>query len=218
MVAAIVAVLVLVACEGAPSKPSGSSAGAESSPGRSTAVVSTPTEIPSVSSGEDASAIIDEGHGLTLSLPEGWFGITPADSRNVERVEELQGSSAERADHVDALIDALKKHPEYWFAAMRESDEAVATGQLREFDDFDVWRSEQQAALENAYGRVAVQFVKLPRDGWSFSWLNRGAYFEMVAFERPGGAALFVFAGPATSNGLPALWDEVYAKFTDAGR
>jgi hypothetical protein len=146
------------------------------------------------------------------------MGISSGDAQDAAKVEALRAVSAEQANHVDALIDALEQHPEYWFAAMRDSDEAVVTGQLREFDDFDVWRSEQQSALENAYGKVAVQFVKLPRDGWSYSWVNNGLYFELIAFERPGGAALFTFGGRPSANGLPALWDRVYAAFTDAGK
>jgi hypothetical protein len=160
--------------------------------------------------------MINEANGLALTLPEDWLGITPATANNPDQIAALRAISADQSRRVDVLINALNKHPEYWFAAMRDSDQAVVTGQLRTFDDFKTWRGEQQSALEQAYGKVGVQYVKVPRDGWLYGWVKNGLYFELIAFERKGGAALFSFGGPTSTTGLPALWDEVFATFTDA--
>ena len=224
--AAVIGTAIAIAgCAGsgtsqAPAASATTSVGASQAPEASTLTGSqaTATPMPSVSpSHPRGTLIVHEARGLRVTLPPDWLGIASGDARNAAKIAALRAVSPEQAKRVDALISALEKHPEYWFAAMRTSDEAVLVAQLREFDGFDAWRKDQLAALEKAYGKVAIQYVKVPRDGWSYSWHNNGLYFELVAFERRGGAALFTFGGRPTSNGLPALWDEAFATFTDSG-
>ena len=177
---------------------------------------SSPSAAPSASAAPSGALFIDEDHGIVLTVPPEWLAIGAGDAEDTAKMDALRAVSAEQAKAVDSLVNALKKHPEYWMAAMRRADQAVITAQLREAPDFDVWSSEQKAALEDAYGQIDATLLSTPREGVMFSWTNNGFDQRLYGFKRPGSVALFTIGGRA--GGSSEGWDEALASFTDTGK
>jgi hypothetical protein len=196
--AAIAATLVAVAsaCAGPGSSLAPHASGVAQSPSTSIPADASPSQIvipPGV-------LFIEETHGLVLTLPPGWLGIGAGDAKDPVKLATMRAASAETAKRIDTLVDAIQKHPEYWMAAMRDSDQVVFTAQIREFEDFETWSTQQRAALVDAYGHVDSIEVSTPRKGVAFSWTNNGLSLRFYGFKRPGGAAVFTFAGRAEAS------------------
>jgi hypothetical protein len=204
--------VMAAACAGpssslAPNPPS-------SIPSPSVSAAAGSASAPSPSASE--TLVIEDSRGLIVTLPPEWLAIGSADAKDAAKLATLRAVSSDQATRVDSLVDALQKHPEYWLAAMRHSDQAVITAQVREFADFDIWSSEQKAALEKAYGQVESTVVSTPREGVLFSWTNNGIESRLYGFKRPGGAVLFSFGGRAGTDASQG-WEEAIATFTDTG-
>ncbi len=214
--AALIALaLVMAACGGgSTSTTSGASA---TTPGASAAQSASTIPVTSPPASAAAGAVIRSvNRGLEVTLPSDWLALTPDDVADAAKLTAFRAVSPAQAKNVDAIVNNLKSHPEYWVVALHPASGSALTGQIREFADLATWKAQQQAALEQAYGTVESRTLTKPRDGISFTWAKDGIASRLDAYVRPGGAVLFTFVGPtAAANG--SGWDDAIATFTDAG-
>jgi hypothetical protein len=211
-VTAIVVLGLVAACSGSSSAPAGSSV---ASPGVVPSTLASQV-APSTAPGGAGVALSEPTHGLAVTLPAGWIGMSQADAKNAANVAALKATSAVQAKLVDDLVAALGQHSEYWFAAGSGADHAVLTAQIRLSPDFAGWSTQQEAALKQAYGDVQTTALSTPREGVSFKFKTDTFASEMFGFKRPGGVTLFTFLAPGATT-APNSWEAAIASFTDAG-
>lgn len=148
--------------------------------------------------------------GASITLPTDWIAITPKDVTNPNVLVPLRSKAGPEA--VNALVSAIGEHPEYWLAAIRPSDQSVLTAQIREASDFEAWSKQQEDALEASYPDVQRTEVTAPVPGVRFSFTSGDYASRVYGFERPGGVALFTFAGSASAADT---WDDALLEYSE---